>query len=180
MYGLPKSTPSLRLRHFVQEDALQVMTLNAEPSTSLWLPSHVYETKEEAESRLGHLISCYKKPGSPQLGPYVLGVVEAATSQLLGHVGFSPLDGEVEVSYAMAEAARGQGFGTEALIHGCEWIVAAFGLRRVVALTAAANIASRRTLERAFFTYEHDSERSFQGVPTMVSRYVWQVAIRGD
>lgn len=178
-HELPRSTPSLQLRHFVPEDALEVMALNAEPSTSLWLPSHVYATADEARSRLDHLISCYKDPGHPQRGPYVLAVVEAATSRLLGHVGFSPLDREVEVSYAIAEAARGRGYGAESLTQACDWVAAAFGLRRIVAHTASANAASRRTLDRACFIHERDAAHDFQGVRTMVSHYRWQAASGG-
>lgn len=108
MHGLPKSTPSLQLRHFVQDDALGALALNAEPSTRHWLPSHVYATADEAQSRLKVLISSYKEPGHPRLGPYVLAVAEASTSRLLGHVGFSPLDDEVEGYCWHAPTRRGE------------------------------------------------------------------------
>jgi hypothetical protein len=64
--SLPRSTPTLRLRHFVPEDVARIMALNAESSTRLWLPSHVYPTLEDADSALAYLISCYKNPGHPQ------------------------------------------------------------------------------------------------------------------
>lgn len=173
VHGLPRSTPSLRLRHFVLDDALEIMALNAEPSTRRWLPSHVYASADEARSALQYLISCYQHPGDPRLGPYVLAVTEAGTSRLIGHVGFSPLDGEVEVSYAIAESARGRGHGAASLAHACEWVAAAFGVSRIVALTARANVASRRTLERASFVHDRDAVRVFQGVRQAVSRYCW-------
>lgn len=176
MHGLPKSTPALQLRHFVQDDAPEAMALNAEPSTRHWLPSHVYATADEAQSRLKYLISSYKEPGHPRLGPYVLAITEASTSRLLGHVGFSPLDNEVEVSYAIAESARGRGYGAESLIHACEWASASFGVSRILALTASANVASRRTLERASFGHDRDVERVFQGVRQLVSHYCWHAA----
>ena len=106
MQGLPLETPSLRLRHFVPEDAAPIMALNAESSTRHWLPSHVYPTLEDASSRLGFLISCYTAPGHPRRGPYVLAVEHKDEAKLLGHVGFSPFDDEVEVSYAIAESSR--------------------------------------------------------------------------
>jgi len=148
--------------------------LNAEPSTSHWLPSHVYATKEEAESALGYLISCYSSPGDPRLGPYVLGVEHRQSGVLLGHVGFSPIHGEVEVSYAIAEASRGHGHGAEALIHSCKWAATAFNLPSILALTAASNVASRRTLERSHFVHERDTIARFQGTEQVVSRYSWQ------
>jgi len=180
LHGLPKTTPSLQLRHFTPDDALELMALNAEPSTSRWLSSHVYATTDEARSRLGYLIACYNDPGHPQLGPYVLAVTECGTSRLLGHVGFSPLDNEVEVSYAIAESARGRGYGAKSLIHACAWAAASFGLSRIWALTASANVASRRTLERASFGHDRDAEQVFQGVRQAVSRYCWHAAGAGS
>jgi RimJ/RimL family protein N-acetyltransferase len=173
MHGLPKSTPSLQLRHFVQDDALEAMALNAEPSTRHWLPSHVYATAEEAQARLRYLISSYTEPGHPRLGPYVLAVAEASTSRLIGHVGFSPLDDDVEVSYAIAESARGRSYGVESLAHACDWIAGTFSVSRVLAITAVENLPSRRTLERAAFAHERDEDMLFQGVRHTVSRYWW-------
>lgn len=149
------------------------MALNAEPSTRHWLPSHVYATADEAQSRLKYLISSYKEPGHPRLGPYVLAVVEARTSRLLGHVGFSPLDNEVEVSYAIAEWARGHGYGVESLACACDWIASTFSVSRVLAITAVENIPSRRTLEQTSFAHVQDEDMLFQGVWRAVSRYCW-------
>jgi RimJ/RimL family protein N-acetyltransferase len=176
MHGLPTSTRSLQLRHFVQDDALDAMVLNAEPSTRLWLPSHVYVTVEAAHSRLQYLIACYHEPGHPQLGPYVLAVVETSTARLLGHVGFSPLENDVEVSYAIAESARGRGYGVEALVCACDWVASTFSVPRVVAITALANHSSRRILERASFAHVHDEDMRFQGVWQAVSRYCWHAS----
>ena len=173
MHGLPKSTPSLQLRHFVPGDALAAMALNAERSTRHWLPSHVYATADEAQSRLKYLISSYKDPGHPRLGPYVLAVAEARTLRLLGHVGFSPLDNEVEVSYAIAESARGQGYGAESLACACDWIASTFSVSRVLAITAVENIPSRRILEHVSFAHVQNEDMRFQGVRRAVSRYCW-------
>jgi len=79
------------------------------------------------------------------LKPVVLAVEELPAGVLLGHVGFSRLDEEVEVSLAIAEAARRQGLGAEALRLGREWVAEAFGPQTLLALTAVDNAASRRT-----------------------------------
>lgn len=68
MHAPPPTTPALRLRYFVPEDAPQVMALNAEASTRHWLPSHVYPTLEDARSALAYLISCCSAPGHLQAG----------------------------------------------------------------------------------------------------------------
>ncbi|MGQ0720734.1 MAG: GNAT family N-acetyltransferase [Candidatus Eiseniibacteriota bacterium] len=172
--SLPIHTPSLRLRCLVVDDAERMMKLNAEPSTSRWLPSHVYADMREATSRMRYLISCYSSPGDPRIGPYVLAVEHLASGALLGHVGFSPLDSDVEVSYAIAEASRGHGYGSEALLHACRWAAKNFDLPRFLAITESDNAPSRRTLERAAFVHAADTVMQFQGRQQTVSRYLWR------
>lgn len=160
---LPIDTPFLRLRHIVVEEAVRMMELNAEPSTRRWLPSHVYANAQEATERTRHLISCYASPGDPRQGPYVLAIEHLASGELLGHVGFSPLDDDVEVSYAVAEGHRNRGYGAEALLHACRWAARSFGLPGLLAITEVENAPSRRTLERAEFVHRKDSVMQFQG-----------------
>jgi RimJ/RimL family protein N-acetyltransferase len=151
-----------------------MMELNGEPSTRRWLPSHVYADTSEATSRMRYLVSCYSSPGDPRLGPLVLAVEHLASGALLGHVGFSPFDGEVEVSYAIAEGSRRRGYGSEALLHSCQWAAETFSLASILALTEAENTPSRRTLERAAFVHEEDTIMRFQGSQQLVSRYSWR------
>lgn len=174
VHGLPIRTASLVLRQFMARDAEPIRLLNGEPSTSRWLPSHVYESPAVAEAALEYLISAYAKPGDPRHGPYVLAVERSHDARLLGHVGFGPLDGEVEVSYAIAESARGHGFGAEALAHACTWAGRAFRLPTLVAITATDNVASRRVLERARFFHVRDDVMRFQGADRRVSHHRWR------
>ncbi len=113
-----------------------MMELNGEPSTRRWLPSHVYEDMKVATSRMRYLVSCYSSPGDPRRGPYVLAVEHLTSGALLGHVGLSPFDSEVEVSYAIAEGSRGRGYGSEALLHSCQWAAESFNLPSILAITA--------------------------------------------
>jgi RimJ/RimL family protein N-acetyltransferase len=177
--SLPLQTPSLLLRHFVPEDAQTVMHLNAEETTRQWLPSHVYENLDEATESLAHLIACYASPGDPRRGPFVLAIEHGRSQQLLGHVGFSPLGAEVEVSYAIAERARGHGYGAQALLHACRWAASTFALPGVFAITGSANLPSRRTLERSGFENSGDKVMRFQGTEQAVRQYRW-LARRSD
>lgn len=152
-----------------------ILALNGEPSTRRWLPSHVYANLEDAKAALYFLISCYSMPGHPQHGPYVLAIDHAGSDQLLGHVGFSPLGNEVEVSYAIAESARGHGFGAEALVHACDRIADAYLVPSFLAVPATENVASRRVLDRASFAHIRDEVMQFQGARQVVSRYCRQV-----
>lgn len=155
------------------EDAPRMLELNGEESTRRWLPSHVYADLAAADAAIARLIALYSRPGTPKLGGFVLAVALRDTGELLGHVGFSPLRGEVEVSYAIAEHARGRGFGSEALEHACRWAAGTFDLEALIAITACANEASRRTLARAGFVHAADEVMDFQGTGTLVSRYTW-------
>lgn len=172
--SLPIRTASLRLRRILVEDAERMMELNGEASTRRWLPSHVYADQSEATARLRYLIACYSSPGDPRLGPYVAAVEHLASGVLLGHVGFSPLDGEVEVSYAIAEASRGRGYGAEALLNACAWAAWKWSLPGFLAITESENAPSRRTLERAAFVHAEDTVMEFQGNRQSVSRYLWR------
>lgn len=151
-----------------------MMKLNGEPSTRRWLPSHVYANAQEATERMRYLIDCYTSPGDPRLSPYVLAVDHLASGALLGHVGFSPFRDDVEVSYAIAESHRKQGYGAEALSHACQWAAHRFNLSRLLAITEAENEPSRRTLDRANFVHSEDTVMRFQGTEQLVSYYVWQ------
>lgn len=153
-----------------------MMELNGEPSTRRWLPSHVHADINEATSRMRYLISCYSSPGDPSLGPYVLAVEHLESGALLGHVGFSPLNNEVEVSYAIAEGSRGRGYGSEALLHACQWAAEVFNLPSILAITESENTPSRRTLERAAFVHAEETIMPFQGSQRTVSRYLWRRA----
>ena len=154
------------------------MALNAEPSTKRWLPSHVYGNLAEAREAMEYLVSCYTAPGNPQFGPYVLAVAHRQSAALLGHVGFSPLDEEVEVSYAIAESERGQGLGAEALDHACAWVGVNFKLQHVIAVTSVENAASRRLLERAKFRFQSSESMRFQGTEQQVVRYARELVPR--
>ncbi len=151
-----------------------MMALNGEPSTRRWLPSHVYADMAVATARMRYLIDCYASPGDPRLGPFVLAVEHLGSGALLGHVGFSPFDDDVEVSYAIAEGSRRCGYGSEALSSACEWAAEHFNLPGILALTEAENTPSRRTLERAAFVHDDDTLMRFQGSPQLVSRYWWR------
>lgn len=151
-----------------------MMELNGEPTTRFWLPSHLYADLDEAISRMRYLVSCYASPADPRMGPYVLAVEHLASGVLLGHVGFSPFDSDVEVSYAIAEHSRQRGYGSEALLYSSRWAAVTFNLPSVLAITEAENVPSRRTLGRAAFVHAEDTVMEFQGTQQTVSRYLWR------
>jgi ribosomal-protein-alanine N-acetyltransferase len=131
----------------------------------------VYKEHAHALSVLEFLIDQYSIPGDPRNGPYVLAIVHRADGALIGHVGLSPLDDEVEIGFAIAQSCQRQGLATEAVVAASRWGFEAFGLDRILGITSAANIASRRALIRARFAYIEGKVMRFQGAEQEVSVY---------
>lgn len=164
-------TNSLRLRCFALDDVAAIHALNGEDTTRHWLPSHVYRDLAHATAAIRYLIDCCASPGDPRRGPYVLGVEHRGSGELIGHVGFSPLDDAVEISFAVGERFRRRGLAVEAIVAGCRWVWSTFGLRSLVAVTAVDNTASQRTLDRCGFEHVGDKDTNFQGSPCRVRVY---------
>jgi RimJ/RimL family protein N-acetyltransferase len=169
---LPMETRSLLLRHLVLEDAVAFHALSEEEASRTWLPSQVYQDHSHARSVLASLIDHYSTPGNPTEGPYVLAIEHRTDGTLIGHVGFSPLDKDVEIGFSIAARCQRQGLATEAIGAASRWVFRTFGLTRILGVTSAANIASLRTLQRAGFVHEQDRVMRFQGTEEDVCVYV--------
>lgn len=143
--------------------------LSNEKTSRVWLPSQVYEDDAHATAVLEHLISHYSTPGNPRRGPYVLAIEHRVDRRLIGHVGFSPLDDDVEIGFAIAQDYQKQGLATEAIVAASRWAFEAFELDRILGITSATNIASKRALARARFAHEGDRVMQFQGDEQPVS-----------
>ena len=70
------------------------------------------------------------------------------------------LDGqsEVELTYALAREAWGKGFATEIASATLDVAFRQLGLQDIVAFAIPENLASRRVMEKARFSYERDIE----------------------
>src|SRR6185295_5268404 len=124
-----------------------------EEAARTWLPSQVYDSLSQAQAAVRHLIDQYSDPACPRLGPYVLGIEHKDARTLIGHVGFSPWNGEVEIGFAVGRSYQGQGLAREAVVAASNWALRTFALERIVAVAAVANIASNQLLLRANFTH---------------------------
>ncbi len=164
-------TESLVLRPFELEDAAAVYALSNEPASRQWLPSQVQADEAEARELLESLIEQYTAPADPRRGPFVLAIDHRGDGTLIGHVGLSPFDGDVEIGFAVAEAYQRQGLGVEAVIAACRWAFERFGLSRILAIAARSNQGSRKVLARAGFEHREDRVMCFQAVEQPVSVY---------
>jgi RimJ/RimL family protein N-acetyltransferase len=168
---LPIVTRSLILRRFVLEDAAITLALSHEEPYRAWLSNQVYRDHAHARSALAFLIEQYSAPGHPRHGPYVLAVEHRAAGELIGHVGFSPLNDEVEIGFSIAQKHQRQWLATEAIVAATRWVFRTFELDRILAVTSIANVASKRAVLRAGFAHEEDKTMQFQGAEQEVSVY---------
>ncbi|NLF96788.1 MAG: GNAT family N-acetyltransferase [Candidatus Riflebacteria bacterium] len=142
---------ALFLRKFVPEDADKVFKMSIENSMRKWIPDQVYRDVTHAQEVLAFLIDQYQEDVSPATAPVVLGVCLAETGELIGHVGISPIEDEVEVGYAIEEKHQGKGYATMALRAMCDWALTEFALPHILGIVATENHASCRVLEKAGF-----------------------------
>ena len=81
-----------------------------------------------------------------------LGWLITSDGEVIGDCGaHAPPDerGCVEIGYGLAAPYRGRGLGSEAVAAVTAWLLAQPDIARVVACTAASNVASRRVLVKA-------------------------------
>lgn len=141
----------LTLRPFELEDAAKVFAMSQEPGIRAWIPDQVYEDEPAALEVLRYLITQYQAVVTPAQSPYVLGVCLKGSWELIGHVGLSPLDGLVEIGYAIEEKHQGNGYATQAVTAMTEWGTRDLGLHGILGIVGGGNIASRKVLEHAGF-----------------------------
>lgn len=96
---------------------------------------------------------------------------------MIGHVGLSPLDQDVEVGFGIAVAYQRRGFACEAVGAMCAWALQAFHLPRIVGVCAAENTASRRTLVSSGFVHEETKVLELQGTEQLVEVYARTLGI---
>src|SRR4051812_6898792 len=90
-------------------------------------------------------------------------VVDPATGELLGSVSLHSIDpeqGDAEIGYWTAPAARGRGVAPLAGDAGCRWAFATLPIDRIELCHAVDNPASGRVAEKARFTLEGRLRRS--------------------
>ena len=165
---LPIETRALSLGALVAGDAKKVFAMSQEEAMRAWLPSQVYRDENHAASVVAFLIAQLSAPADPRDGPYVLGVRLKGSGELVGHVGFGPLDDAVEVGFAIASAHQRKGIATEAVHAACHWACDVFSLPAILGVTAAANVASQGVLLRAGFARQNDGVMRFQGTEQSV------------
>ncbi|NRF72120.1 GNAT family N-acetyltransferase [Aquincola sp. S2] len=164
------------LRAFAPSDAPRIFALSQEDGMRKWLSNQVYRDEAHAASVLAFLAAQYRADIDLEASPYVLGIELKTTGELVGHVGLSPLRGEVEIGFAVAQAHQRKGIATAAVRALCEWAAEKAPTTRILGIAARQNSASQRVLVRAGFQRQAETEMLFQGIeqPVMVFAYAPQ------
>jgi RimJ/RimL family protein N-acetyltransferase len=161
-------TRSLKLRPLALRDARKIFQMSQEDGIRKWIPSQVYRDERHASAVLTFLISQYRADVDPRVSPYVLGIELKSTKDLIGHVGLSPLHGEVEVGYAVERSQQGKGIATEAVHAMCNWAAAKLPNAALVGISVGENLPSQRVLLRAGFKHSGERTMHFQGTERTV------------
>jgi RimJ/RimL family protein N-acetyltransferase len=108
-------------------------------------------------------------------GPWFqLAVVERQSGAIAGDIGVRVL-GEAhdsaEIGYTIAPPFQNNGYATEAVTAACEWMFAARGLARVIAVMDSRNAASIAVAENAGFLRVSCIETRHAGEPTSLLTY---------
>ena len=148
-----------------------MLVLSNEDASRTWLPSQIYRDEAHAVSAITFLIDQLATPGDPRRGPYVLAMEHRTSGMLIGHVGFSPYEDDVEIGFAVAQDYQRRGLALEAIVAGCHWIFQEFALDRILGIASVANVGSRRVLARAGFVHQEDRVINAQGTVQPVSFY---------
>lgn len=170
-HSLPIHTRSLCLRHAVPADVPRLFVLSNEECSRTGLPSQVYRDEPHARAVFEFLMDQYSTPANPRHGAYVLMIEHVADRTLIGHVGFSPFEGDVEIGFGIAQDYQGRGLAVEAISAASQWAFDSFALPRILGITASTNTASRQTLLRANFAHQQDQIMKFQGHEQLTSIY---------
>jgi [ribosomal protein S5]-alanine N-acetyltransferase len=144
------TTPHLTGRRVQQDDLEYVIETDSDIRIQRWLSGRV-QTAEESRERHVRWMQGWNEVG------FGFWIFSDAAGAAVGHGGIfrSPREeGEIEVGYALKPDHWGHGFATEitrlSLTVGFERV----GLRRIIGIAQAANLASRRVMEKCGMVIE--------------------------
>ncbi|NJO66693.1 MAG: GNAT family N-acetyltransferase [Leptolyngbyaceae cyanobacterium RM1_405_57] len=150
------STRRLSFRRFVPADVDQLyQTIYAHPAVAKALSPTGSLSLEQTADLLQRRLQHWQQHG---FGAWAL--IHQADQQLIGHCGlhyFYPVPdqaAEVELTYAMNPSFWGQGLATEAATTVLQWGFETLKLPKIAAVTAPANFASQRVMQKLGMTYE--------------------------
>ena len=156
-------TPRLFLRHFTIDDLDAVAEVLCDHDNMRFFARR-FKRKDAAE-RIQTNLRRYAEDG---IGQWAL--LLKPDNKFAGYCGLArqEIDGirEIEVGYALARHAQGQGIATEAARACMDYAFTTLGEDRIISLIRPENLPSRRVAERNGMAVEKETE--FVGLPHLV------------
>jgi RimJ/RimL family protein N-acetyltransferase len=150
--GIRLETPRLVLRPFRHADAADLFAMYSDPQVFRHIPVGDWKHIDEAHQRVARDIN------TMAAGDYIrLAVERREDTRVIGEVLLFKFDRDsrrAEVGYALARAAWGCGYASEALAPLIEYGFGELDLNRLEAVIDPRNTASARVLERFGFRHE--------------------------
>lgn len=146
-------TERLVLRRFTTGDVDNLVGLDADPDVMRFVSGGIPTSRDEIENEfLPAFLGYYQRYQA--YGFWA--AIEKSTGDFLGWFHFRPREGsapdQVELGYRMRKSAWGKGYATEGSRALIRKGFAESGVQRVTAEAMAANMASRRVMEKAGLT----------------------------
>ena len=140
-------TERLTLRRLTAADEDNLFELNSDPEVMRYLTNGEPTPRDVVRNEIvPNLLRYYEQFE----GFGFWAAVEKSTGQFLGWFHFRPAaDGAIELGYRLRRAAWGKGYATEGSRALIRKGFTEFGVQRVVAETMAANLGSRRVMEKS-------------------------------
>ena len=145
-------TDRLILRAFSQDDLENLVAILGDWEVTRWLSSNIpYPfTKKEGEQFLQEDEDDFRKGDNVRFS-----VIDKKTKTHIGGVRlFSVTAPECEVGYWLSRDHWKMGYASEILDASIKWLVDVGNVKRLVAQTAAANMGSRKVLEKFGFRHQ--------------------------
>jgi RimJ/RimL family protein N-acetyltransferase len=157
-------TPRLLLRRWIPADREPFARMNADPAVMNFFPSTL--TKEDSDGAFDRIQAHFEEHGFGLLAVEVPG--EAAFIGFIGlavprfHTYFTPC---VEIGWRLARSYHGRGLATEGAQAVVTHAFGPLGLREIVSFTTAANLPSRRVMEKIGMTRSERDGFDHPGIP---------------
>ena len=149
-------TNRLLLRPFKPDDLEDLLALNSDEETMRYITEPL--DREQVAQVIDWFISEWSR-----LGYGWFAVLKKDSGDFVGQCGLQCLEGrpesaDVELAFVISKAYWGLGYATEAAQAVATFAMEEAGLKRIVAVTMAANVQSQRVLEKLHFQFEANRE----------------------
>jgi len=159
-------TERLILRWLTEDDEADLFELDSDPAVVRYLTGGVPHTRKEIASSI---LPRYLSACNPERGLGFFAAIERVSGDLIGwfHLRRYPYEpSEVELGYRLRQSAWGRGVATEGALALIDHGFSRLGVSKIVADTLAANVRSRRVMEKLGMTLESEfvcEPREFPG-----------------